>query len=551
MTGETESASSASSDERLSVVEKIGYGFGDMASNLYWRLQQTFLLFFYTDVFGISPKATGTMVLVTRIWDAINDPFIGYLSDRTRTRWGRFRPYLLWMCVPLAITGVLVFCAPDLSPTGKLVYAYVTYTLMMLAYSAINIPYGALMGVISPNSLERTSVSTYRFVFAFLGGVFVQYFTLHLVEIFGREESETLGPGVIETDHAKGYFWTVVLFSSIATIMFLLTFFSTKERVDLDSDQDSNFEADWYFIRSSWKLHQLMLVGIVSVALMATALDRHAAFWILGAYFVSSIVSFSVSALTRAFRRKEIGRSVLRDDVEHLLRNRPWIVLSVFGLFHLSGYAVHSSTLIYYFKYFVADETPISSFMAAKTIAGMAGMLLTKPLTAKFGKKRLMITLTILTTLCTLCFLFVKPDQVRLMFGIHMLSGFVGGPVCVILWAMYADVADYSQWEHGRRTTGLIFAAASFSQKLGAAVGVALTGFLLDYFMYIPPVDGEMQPQSEFTIDGLRWMFSLIPIGFFIIAIAALALYPLDEPTLKHIQDELRERKQAERLKRC
>ena len=176
-------------DQRLSWREKVGYGLGDTASNLYWKTFEFFLMYFYTDVFGIKAGAAGTMLLVTRIWDAINDPLVGYFADRTRTAWGSFRPYLVWMCIPFAITGVLTFYTPNLSDNGKLVYAYITYTLVMMAYTAINIPYGALMGVISASSLERTSVSTYRFVLAFVGGIVVQYFTLDLVAFFGGTES--------------------------------------------------------------------------------------------------------------------------------------------------------------------------------------------------------------------------------------------------------------------------------------------------------------------------------------------------------------------------
>ena len=171
---------------KLSLLEKVGYGLGDTASNLFFQTFIFFLVYFYTDVFGISAAAAGTMFLVTRIWDAINDPIMGAIADRTNTRWGKFRPYLLWFAVPFGVIGFLMFSTPDLGPTGKLVYAYITYTLMMMVYTAINVPYSALMGVISPNSSERTVVSAFRFGLAFIGMFIAQYAVVRLVEFFGR-----------------------------------------------------------------------------------------------------------------------------------------------------------------------------------------------------------------------------------------------------------------------------------------------------------------------------------------------------------------------------
>ena len=192
---------------------------GDTASNLYWKLFENFQLYFYTEIFGITAGAAGSMFLVTKIWDAFNDPMIGFLADRTRTAWGRFRPYLIWMSIPFALTGMLAFYTPDLPPTQKLIYAYVTYTLVFMAYTAINIPYGALMGVLSSNSLERTSASTFRFILAFFGGLVVQLCTLPLVEYFGGGMVEVVKDGAtIEkvADPQTGFFWTVVCYAVLA-----------------------------------------------------------------------------------------------------------------------------------------------------------------------------------------------------------------------------------------------------------------------------------------------------------------------------------------------
>src|ERR1700744_105521 len=158
---------------KLSLREKIGYGFGDAASSMFWKLFSMYLMFFYTDIFGIAAATVGTMFLVTRIWDAAFDPFVGVLGDRTESRWGKFRPYLLWMAIPFAIIGILTFTTPSLSPAGKIIYAYVTYSLMMMIYSLINVPYASLLGVMTADGRKRTTLATFRFIFAFGGSLVV------------------------------------------------------------------------------------------------------------------------------------------------------------------------------------------------------------------------------------------------------------------------------------------------------------------------------------------------------------------------------------------
>ena len=228
--------------EKLVIREKVGYSLGDMASNLLFQVFILFLPIFYTDVFGLPAAAMGTMFLFTRIWDAINDPIMGMVADRTNTRWGKFRPYLIWLALPYGIVGVLMFTTPDLGVTGKLIYAYITYTLMMMVYTAINVPYAALMGVITPNSLERTELSSFRFVGAFLGGLLVQTTTLYLVKYFGKG------------NEALGWQWAMSCFAALAVALFLLTFASTKERVYPPKEQKTTFNRDLkdLFINKPW-----------------------------------------------------------------------------------------------------------------------------------------------------------------------------------------------------------------------------------------------------------------------------------------------------------
>lgn len=208
----------------IKLTEKIGYGFGDMASSMFWKLFGAYLMIFYTDVFGLPAAVVGTMFLITRIWDSAFDPIVGVVADRTHSRWGKFRPYLLWLAVPFGIIGVLTFVTPDWSPTGKLVYAYVTYSLMMMIYSAINVPYASLLGVMSPNPKERNTLSTYRMTFAYIGSFIALLLFMPLVNFFSGN-SKDLG------DQQTGWTMAVVVIAILCIILFFGCFVWTKERV--------------------------------------------------------------------------------------------------------------------------------------------------------------------------------------------------------------------------------------------------------------------------------------------------------------------------------
>ena len=195
----------------LKFQEKLGYGLGDTASNFFFQVFNLFLLYYYTDMFGLAPAAVGTMFLVTKVVDAISDPVMGLIADRTNSRWGKFRPYLLWAAIPYGLCGYAMFVSPDFSATGKLIYAYATYTLMMLAYTAINVPYSALMGVISPSSMERTKVASYRFICAFSAGWVIATFVTPLKNLLGGGSEET------------GFRLTMMIFAVISILLFWIS----------------------------------------------------------------------------------------------------------------------------------------------------------------------------------------------------------------------------------------------------------------------------------------------------------------------------------------
>ncbi|SEI02638.1 glycoside/pentoside/hexuronide:cation symporter, GPH family [Rheinheimera pacifica] len=240
--------------------EKIGYGLGDMGFNFYWANISAFLLIYYTDVFGISAAAAGTMMLVTKIVDAFTDPLMGAIADRTRSRFGKFRPYLLWLALPLAGAGVLTYSTPDLGETGKLVWAYGTYTLLMLVYTAINIPYSALSGVITSDSQQRTTLVSFRFIGGFSGGILVTYLTPKLVPLLGQG------------DDVLGWQLTMLVFGIAAALMFLITFLTTKERIAPLSLQPNAVRQDLADLKNNkpWLvLFALALIIMVTITMRA------------------------------------------------------------------------------------------------------------------------------------------------------------------------------------------------------------------------------------------------------------------------------------------
>jgi GPH family glycoside/pentoside/hexuronide:cation symporter len=218
--------------QKLAFKEKISYGFGDLASVLYWQTFMLYFTYFYTDVFIIPLASAATLFLVSRIWDGFNDPMMGMIADRTKTRWGKFRPYLLWLCVPFAIAGVFTFTVPNFGPTGKLIWAYATFNALMMLYTAINIPYTALLGVISADSKERTTVSSVKFLFAFLAGTIISFTLLPM--------TKALGGG----NDARGWQSSFVVYGIAAVIFFLIAFKGTRERVQPPKTQKSSVKRD-------------------------------------------------------------------------------------------------------------------------------------------------------------------------------------------------------------------------------------------------------------------------------------------------------------------
>jgi GPH family glycoside/pentoside/hexuronide:cation symporter len=440
------------------VSEKFGYGLGDLASNMFWQMFAIFMAKFYTDVFLLGAATMGTMMLVTRVADAFFDPMIGTIADRTETRWGHFRPYLVWMAIPMAATAVLAFTSPDLEGSARTVYAYVTLMLMMFAYSAINIPYSALLGVLTPDSKERTSVTSYRFVMALIPVFIIVNATLPLVRYFGGSDTS-----------AYGWQMTMLVYSVIAVLLYFATFAMTRERVQPPPKQETS----------------------------------------------------------------------LASDVKDLLRNRPWVVLCGVGIAALTFGNIRNTVTIYYFENVVpGGSSYFGPVMTTGAVAFILGVMATSPLAKRFGKRNFYLVSMSVTALLTFGFYFVPPENIELVWAANTVINFCAAPTAPLVWAMYADTADYSEWKWGRRATGLVFSAASFAQKLGWAIGGAGAGWLLAYFGYLPNV-----AQSPRAVNGILLMMSIIPALAAVAAVAALWFYEIDEAMVKRMSADLEARR--------
>jgi len=444
--------------EKLSIKEKVGYALGDTAANLIFQTMVMFQLVFYTDTFGISAISAGTILIVVRVFDAIFDPIMGIVADRTKTRWGKFRPWIVWTAIPFGVMGFLTFVTPDLSIGGKLIYAYTTYILLMMVYSMNNLPYSALSGVMTGDLGERTSLSSYRFVFAMIAQLIIQGLALPMVNYFGQGDS------------AKGYQFTMGIFSALAIVLFFITFSTTKERIQPAPNQKAS----------------------------------------------------------------------VKEHYRDLSKNGPWLVMFILTVILFITLSMRGSVVLYYFKYYVGDEGFFSMFNVLGTVATIIGIFFSKGLSMRFGKRNVFIGGLVGTTIFTALFVFLPPTAIQLMFITEILRQFAYGFTIPLLWAMMADVADFSEWKNNRRATGIVFSAIVFGLKAGLGFGGAITGYMLSLYGYVPNTI-----QSAEAMTGIKMTMSIFPAITFGICVVCLCFYKINKKLEIQITDELAERRKA------
>lgn len=533
---------------RLRLGEKLGYGVGDLGFNLYWTTIASFLLAFYTDVFGISAAAAATMLLVTKIIDACTDPLMGAIADRTHTRFGKFRPYLIIAGLPMAGAGVLAFSTPNLDEGGKLIYAYFTYTFMMMMYTVLSTPYSALSGVMTARSQDRTSLISIRFIFAFSCGFFVNYFTLDLVEHFGQG------------DDARGWQFTMILYGALAALAFLITAVSTKERISPPVAQRSNPVQDIKDLLDNrpWViLFVLAMVIMITIAMRGGSAYYYFTYFLerpdlLGAYLGVQMIFYAIGAacaplMTRYLDKAKLvmvlmtivgvlsiafwfvpkpdARGVVKIDSDSIVTLRADALLGAAELGADVTYQWHKQEKAWWI------------FTRSVAVAGTDNETYDAS-----GKQTLSVVATgldeqgniLVTNSAKL------PIEIIIMFILNALISLALGPKSPLTWSMYADAADYTEWQKGRRATAMTFSAATFSQKLGGAVGSATMGWVLAYFGYVAN-----QAQSGASQGGIIFLQTAGPGVFALFAVFVTRHYDLTGARLEKIQQDLKTREES------
>lgn len=463
--------------------EKIGYGFGDMSSSMFWKIFSYYLPFFYSNIFGLSLAHAGTLVLVTKLYDAVSDPVMGLIADRTNTRWGKYRPYLLWIAIPFAVAGVLAFFTPQTDNyTFKHVYAYVTYILMMTVYTAINVPYGAMLGVMTDDSREKSVFSSFRMFFAFIGSFIAMGSFEPLLKL--RQSIVGTLPAEWTLADSTPADWTIAVsvIGIVCAVLFILSFVMTRERVT---------EAE-----------------------MAKEPVKE--------------------------NSNETAKTSVAEDLKALVANGPWWMLLGGGIAILLFNCVRGGAAAYYFADVLGTNAifTLALFLTVGEISQLVGVVVTVPVSEKIGKKATFLLVLVAVTVLSIIVAFLPetPAGMWALLVSQILICIAIGINSPLLWSMFADVADYSELKNGRASTGLIFSSSSMAQKFGAAFGSAIVLWVLMAFGYDNAKGAVQTPEALATIKAL---ISWIPAIGSAAGIAIMLGYPLTDKKMSDIRQEL------------
>ena len=451
--------------KKHSIKDKLGYGLGDTASNIVFQMVANFMLIFYTDVYGLSAAAAGTLLLAVRLFDGFTDPIMGGIADRTRSRWGSYRPYLLFLAVPYAVFAVLAFITPDFDSTGKLIYAYITYGLLMTCYTAINIPYGALGAVMATDPKERTSLQSYRFAMAMAALVVIVWAIPKLVDFFGNGDDQ------------RGYPLAMVFMGTLAAICFLLCFKYTNEKTVLKLSNEPNG--------------------------------------------------------SEKSTKTGVSKSVFADFLT-LFKNDQWVIVAVISLITLILIGIRASVAPHYIKYYIGDESLLSSFLTLSAIGSVLGAISTNFLT-RFVEKKILFQIALVVVVIThSLFYFMDGNQIAAIFIIYFIANFAHMIITPIMFSMVADTVDYGTKKLGKKLTAITFSGHLLAIKFGLAIGGALAGWILAFTSYEANVT-----QSAESLSGILFAFAGVPVICTLLCIVVIWKYKLTEPEVRKIQISL------------
>ncbi len=475
---------------KLTVLEKVGYSLGDLAANLVFQTLTTFVAYYYTKVYQLELGTASYIIALSGfLGGVLFSPIMGVIADRTRTRWGRYRPWILGTSIPFAVSIMLTFTTPNFSYNGKVIYAFCTFLMLTILYTANNLPYSSLSGVLTGNMADRNSLSSYRFVAVMVAQFIIQVLLLPLVMIVGGG------------DKAAGFEKVMMFFAAIAVVCFVITFWVTKERV-VEQHAVSNKVFDDIkdlFKNKPW----LVMLSVVVLVFVNIPLKGNSYIF----YFENYADANALSSFLHA-----IGFTGLIEGVKQIWPNFVWpeeASTSAFSLFNGSG-----------------------------IILMMVGIGFSKPLADRFGKRNVFGTSLFVSTLFLVSFYFIPRDGVYWMFCSQILHGLSYGVSIPLLWAMIADVADYSEWKNNRRATAVIFSAMVLGLKAGLALGGPLVLGILGLYGY---QEGQ-EMQSDTAIYGIKMCISVFCSLPFFAASGLMMLYEIDKKMENSIESDLAER---------
>jgi GPH family glycoside/pentoside/hexuronide:cation symporter len=489
--------------QKLSIGEKVGYSLGDAAANFVFMTMVLFQLNFYTDVFGLSASAAAAILLWPRLWDAVFDPLMGVLADRTNTRWGKFRPWVLWTSIPWAIVMVLAYTTPQGWSMGMMIaYAGITNTILMTLYSMNNMPYAALGGVMTGDLNERTKLNSYRFVAVNIAQFIVGGFTLPLVAKFARGH-----------DRAHGWQMTMTLWAVVCLVCFIVTFLTTRERIKPVVELQASPKQDFKDLLKNGPWFTLIIFTVFNFAMLAYRGGAHYNFY---HHYADKAAMFDFVEKLGLTTAAPAGQG---------------------GILEWLGYVVHGT------RTNLASSNVADVFNSIMNMAGFATTVVVIMLSAgfskRFGKKAVIGTGFALAAVNAFAYYLLSPSNTLGMLALAIIGSITYAPTIAVAWAMYADAADYSEWQTGRRFTGMVFATIGFSLKAGLALGSAaflwIMAGLWDYDTKLP--------DAANAVRGYFVSSSVIVGLFFVGAALAIAACKLNKKLTLQMADELAARR--------